>query len=124
MEQRWTRERNATVARRKRMNRELRTLTEKYLKCELPDEETLREAEKNARRKLKWIISREGDANGERKKPYYLAQLIAEAVRQEAMSRYYLLDFIIKSECKGEKKSRSIKETALSTAPIVSPINN
>jgi hypothetical protein len=45
-------------------------------------------SEKTAGRKLEWIISREGDANGERRKPYYLAQLIAEAIRAEWLTLY------------------------------------
>lgn len=41
------------------------------------------EAKARAKRKLARIIEREGDGDGERRKPYYLAQLIAEAVRAE-----------------------------------------
>ena len=41
----------------------------------------IEEAEKRARAKLARIIEREGTANGERLKPYYLAALIAEAAR-------------------------------------------
>lgn len=38
------------------------------------------EAKAYAERKLKGIIEREGDGDGARRKPEYLAQLIAEAV--------------------------------------------
>lgn len=38
-------------------------------------------------RKLGWIISREGDADGERLKPYYLAQLIAEAIKSDFLTK-------------------------------------
>ncbi len=38
-------------------------------------------AQKMAEQKLSEIIEREGDANGERSKPYYLAALVNEAQR-------------------------------------------
>lgn len=38
-------------------------------------------AKSSAERKLEWIINREGDGDGARREPWYLAQLIAEAVR-------------------------------------------
>lgn len=45
-------------------------------------------AKADAERKLKNIINREGDGTGERRKPYYLAQLIAEAVRSDRFSKF------------------------------------
>lgn len=39
-----------------------------------------------AKRKLDWIISREGDANGKRCKPYYLGKLVAERIREDAFN--------------------------------------
>ncbi len=42
----------------------------------------LQEAFSRAARKLKRIIKREGDASGERLKPYYLHQLILEELAQ------------------------------------------
>ena len=33
--------------------------------------------------KLQWIISREGDADGQRLKPHYIAQLISEEIKAE-----------------------------------------
>lgn len=48
------------------------------------------EAKEYAERKLDWIINREGDAGGERHKPYYLAQLIAEAVKASRFTRFTL----------------------------------
>ena len=47
------------------------------------------EAEKEAKIKLAQIIEREGDANGERSKPYYLAQLILEALTVRRFASYY-----------------------------------
>lgn len=41
----------------------------------------------HAQRKLELIISREGDGNGERLKPYYLAQLLWEIISLERFSR-------------------------------------
>lgn len=37
------------------------------------------QARSEAEKKLQWIIGRYGDMNGERRKPYYLQQLIQEA---------------------------------------------
>lgn len=42
-------------------------------------EETEQKAQERADRKLQYIIGRYGDANGERRKPYYREQLIQEA---------------------------------------------
>lgn len=41
-----------------------------------------------AERKLNGIIEREGDSGGERRKPYYLAQLIAETIRSDRFSQF------------------------------------
>lgn len=40
-----------------------------------------------AERKLHRIIEREGDADGARREPWYLAQLIAETVRADSLSQ-------------------------------------
>lgn len=45
-------------------------------------------AERQAKRKLSRLIEQEGDANGERLKPYYLEMLVAEAVSAEKFSKY------------------------------------
>ena len=65
----------------------LKQLAELYLQDFLSDEEYT-EAETQAKRKLARVIEREGDADGERLKPYYLAQLVAEAVTAERFSNY------------------------------------
>lgn len=45
------------------------------------------EAKAYAEHKLKGIIEREGDADGARREPWYLAQLIAETVKGSRFSR-------------------------------------
>ena len=41
-----------------------------------------------AERKLDRIIAREGDSDGERRKPYYLGKLVQECITVEAFSNY------------------------------------
>ena len=64
---------------------DLRALAEKYAGGTILECEWWRALE-SASRKLAWIISREGDADGERREPYYLAMLIAEAVKASRFS--------------------------------------
>lgn len=64
---------------------DLKSLSEQYLSSAISQRE-FEQAEMQAKRKLARIIEREGDADGERRKPYYLAQLIAEAVRSDRLS--------------------------------------
>lgn len=45
-------------------------------------------AEEYAKHKLDLIIQREGDAGGARREPWYLAQLVEEAVRSSYISRF------------------------------------
>ena len=47
-------------------------------------------AKEYAERKLKGIIEREGDKNGARREPWYLAQLIAETVQNNRFSQFTL----------------------------------
>lgn len=79
------------------MEDETKALAEMYLGAEIPQEfyEMEREA---ATRKLDRIISREGDTNGERRKPYYLAQLIAEHIRSELFTFQCMMDYETKKE--------------------------
>lgn len=65
----------------------LRVLAEKYNGSAIADEEYIK-ALARAERKLEIIITREGDCNGERLKPYYLAQLISESVNSERFTTY------------------------------------
>lgn len=58
-----------------------------FLGREITDEEW-NEAYPEAKRKLDWIISREGDADGERLKPYYLGKLVEEHINQNTFSRW------------------------------------
>lgn len=67
----------------------LRRQAECFLGAEIPSSEWDKAAEQ-AERKLERIIEREGDCGGERRKPEYLAQLIAEAVRSSRFSRFTL----------------------------------
>jgi len=79
------------------MQDETKGLAEKYLGAEIPPE--LYEVEEEAAdRKLDWIIAREGDAEGERRKPYYLAQLIAELVRGDILTYQCMLAHEAKKE--------------------------
>ncbi len=58
---------------------------EKILGAKVTDEE-MALAEERASDKLAYIIRIEGDLDGERRKPWYLARLIAEAVYQSRLS--------------------------------------
>lgn len=66
---------------------DLKSLSEQYLSSAISQRE-FEQAEMQAKRKLARIIEREGDTDGERRKPYYLAQLIAEAIRADRFSSF------------------------------------
>ena len=68
----------------------LKALVEEELGSTITDAE-MKRAEQRALQKLDWIISREGDANGDRLKPWYLVHLIAEAAYQYRLSTECLL---------------------------------
>lgn len=116
--------------------RETRSKAEDYLEQSITDaqwEDALQEAQ----RKLEFIIEREGDADGERRKPYYLGKLVEEIVRMRAFSR--CLDIKSKQnairrkmaqdptcivcglKCIDDEKERSrlLAETAPNTSPIL-----
>lgn len=67
----------------------LRSLTEEELGVKLRSHE-YQKAKEQAERKLTWIIDRYGDENGARREPWYLAQLIAEAARSQALTKFTL----------------------------------
>ena len=67
------------------MDEELKALAEKYLGAAIP-ETVYMVAKQCALEKLMRIITREGDADGERLKPYYLAQLIAEDIQSGVLT--------------------------------------
>ena len=91
---------------------------ERYLGAAIEPQEWRRACE-SAERKLQYIIDREGDANGERRKPYYLAQLIAEAVRSDRLRRL-TAELADSYEITGTKKDSPCKaQGRLSTTPIV-----
>ena len=64
---------------------DIKAMASKYLGMEIP-EDVFQPGLESAQRKLETIIAREGDADGERRKDYYIAQLVAEAIRGELMT--------------------------------------
>lgn len=68
------------------METTLRQQAEHYLGAEIAPSEW-DEAKAYAEHKLAGIIEREGDAGGARREPWYLAQLIAEAVKGSRFSQ-------------------------------------
>lgn len=68
------------------MERTLQQQAEQYLGSQITPSEW-DGARAYAEHKLKRIIEREGDADGARREPWYLAQLIAEAVRGNRFSK-------------------------------------
>lgn len=62
------------------------TLVEDYLGSEILNDDEFNNAKKYAQHKLNLIIEREGNSDGERLKPYYLAQLIAETISSTRFS--------------------------------------
>lgn len=81
----------------------LKEEAESYLGLRISREE-FSAAAARAKRKLAFIIERFGDANGERREQYYLAQLISEAVRENRLSEYTmaLYDLRLQTEIKKE----------------------
>lgn len=64
-----------------------RKLVEQRLGFEITDGQ-YEEALEKARKKLRTTIQRFGDAAGDRRKPAYLAELVAEAIRSELLMKY------------------------------------
>lgn len=69
------------------MEATLQQQAEQYLGAGIEPSEWDR-AKPYAEHKLKGIIEREGDANGARREPWYLAQLIAEIVKGSRFSQF------------------------------------
>ncbi|MDU5080275.1 hypothetical protein [uncultured Tissierella sp.] len=65
---------------------DLRLLVENELGYSISDTQ-MDKSEKYARRKLSWIISREGDNKGKRLEPKYLAKLIAETFFTDSLTQ-------------------------------------
>lgn len=65
----------------------LRQQAECFLGAEIQPSEWDKAADQ-AGRKLEKIIEREGDCEGKRRRPEYLAQLIAEAVKSSRFSQF------------------------------------
>ncbi len=86
----------------------LRRQVESYLGSSIAPSE-LEEAKAYAERKLASIIDREGDADGARRQPDYLAQLIAETVRSNRLSR--CLYNIMELQAQGTKKDSPCPKT-------------
>ena len=64
-----------------------KSLIKKQVGIEVTDDE-IEEHMPYAKRKLSHIISREGDLNGERNKPWFLATLLGEIINMERFSQY------------------------------------
>ncbi len=67
--------------------REAKNEAEEYLGRSITDAEW-NKALPEAQRKLEFIIGREGDADGERRKPYYLGKLVEENIGASAFSEW------------------------------------
>ncbi len=83
---------NAVIVKPCRMRKAVRNMkaslqqqAERYLGTEIKPSEWVR-AKAGAEHKLASIIEREGDLNGARREPWYLAQLIAETVQINTLS--------------------------------------
>lgn len=53
-----------------------------------PTDDEMKQALPRAEKKLRWIINREGDAEGMRLQPWYLGKLVEEAIIEETFSQY------------------------------------
>lgn len=92
---------------------------ERYLGTAIEPQEWRRACE-SAERKLQHIIKHYGDSGGQRREPWYMAQLIAEAVRSDRL-RQLTADLADCYETIGTKKDSPCPKTQgrPSTTPIV-----
>jgi len=65
----------------------LKALIKKYIRASVTDEETEKYLP-YAKQKLEYIIASEGDSDGNRSKPKYLAHILAEIIENERFSEY------------------------------------
>lgn len=93
---------------------EVRELAEKYLGVQIP-QKIFEVAQCKALQKLEWIISREGDAAGERLKPYYLAQLVAEAIKSDVLTYRCAMRYENKKRADSRNADNSHKQPHYST---------
>ena len=87
----------------------LRQQAERYLCTEIEPSEWDK-AKAYAEQKLKGIIEREGDGDGARRQPWYLAQLIAETVRGSRFSKFTLdlMEIFSSTDDMGVKKGQPV----------------
>lgn len=81
---------------------------ERYLGAAIEPQEWRRACE-SAERKLQHIIRLYGDSGGQRQEPWYMAQLIAEAVRSDRL-RQLTADLADCYETIGTKKGQPVSE--------------
>ncbi|WP_206458666.1 hypothetical protein [Anaerovorax sp. IOR16] len=87
----------------------LKCLVAEYTQYIFTNEEYIN-AIKPARNKLERIIDRYGDENGERRKPFYFAQLISEQITSERMTNYCIVKSMLnmEKECVAKANAPSI----------------
>jgi len=84
---------------------ELCRLAEEYLGTEICDFEFVEAKERATHKLFDWIIPRDGDLDGKRLEPWYLAKLIEEAVRANRFSLYC-------EEKNKENRAKQVLQTA------------
>lgn len=93
-----------------------------YMNQEISLEELAR-AEEAAEKKLAWIIKRHGDEDGIRRQPWYLEQLIKEAIAEERFSNYTMARSRELTEKKGRLKNRRPNPKKI-ISPATPPVNS
>lgn len=88
----------------------LKELAQGYTSIEIPDDEYA-QAERQARKKLARIIEREGDFGGARLQPRYLAQLIAEAIRENRFARFTVELYKIQKEIEEKPTAETVSQS-------------
>lgn len=88
----------------------IRELVKGFTNIEISENEYA-QAEKRAKNKLARIIERNGDLNGVRLQPWYLAQLIAEAVRENRLARFTVELYKIQKEIKEKPTAEAVSQS-------------